>query len=133
MKQYAKLTDGVLVTTCAAAKDTYLIAQITADGFLPYDDSAEKPAVGEFQAAVPAYRESAEGISLRWEIVENSPEKIDAEIARLQNELSATDYQVIKSYEYTLAGEQPPYNIMAVHTARQQIRDRIRELESIVD
>ncbi len=131
MKTYAKLTDGVLVSTCAAAEDADLIAQITADGFRPYDDSAEKPAVGEFQAAVPAYDETAEGISLRWEIVEHSPEKIEAEIARLQDELSATDYQVIKSYEYALAGEQPPYDIAAVHTERQQIRDRIRTLENL--
>ncbi len=131
MKTYAKLTNGMLVTTCAASEDTDLIAQITADGFRSYDDSAEKPSVGEFQAAVPAYRESAEGISLRWEIVENSPEKIDAEIARLQDELSATDYQVIKSYEHVLAGEQPPYDLQKLHSDRQQIRDRIRELEII--
>ncbi len=131
MKTYAKIVEGVLVSTCAAAEDTDLIAQITADGFLPYDDNAEKPAVGEFQATVPAYRESAEGISLRWEIVENSPEKIDAEIARLQDELSATDYQVIKSYEYALAGEELPYDIAAIHAQRQTIRDRIGALEAL--
>ncbi len=132
MKQYAKITDGVLVSTCAAAEDTDLIAQITADGFLPYDDSAEKPDVGELQAAVPAYQKSAEGISLSWKIVENSPEKIEAEIARLQDELSATDYQVIKSYEYALAGEQLPYDIATIHSSRQALRDKIIELERIL-
>lgn len=129
MKAYAKLTDGVLVTTCANDEDTDLIAQITADGFKFYDDSAEKPDVGVLQAAVPSYRETAEGISLHWEIVENSPEKIEAEIARLQERLAATDYQIIKSYEYALAGEQPPYDIAAVHVQRQQFRDQIKEME----
>lgn len=128
MKTYAKLVDGVLVSTCAAAEDTDLIAQINVDGFKPYDDNAEKPDVGELQAAVPAYRESAEGISLSWEIVEHSPEKIEAEIARLQDELSATDYQVVKSYEYALSGEQPPYDIATIHTHRQMLRKQIRDL-----
>lgn len=133
MKTYAKIVDGVLVSTCAAIEDADLIAQITADGFLPYDDNAEKPAVGEFQAAVPAYSESAEGISLSWKIVENSPDKIEAEIVRLQDELSATDYQVIKSYEYALAGEQPPYDIAAIHAQRQTIRDRIGALKALAE
>lgn len=129
MKTYAKLVDGALVTTCAAAEDTGLIARITADGFKPYDQSAPQPEVGELQAARAAYREESDRISLRWEIVEHDPEKIEAEIARLQDELAATDYQVIKSYEYSLAGEPSPYNAKALHDRRQGLRDRIKELE----
>ncbi len=129
---YAKLVDGQLVTTCVPDDDLDMEAMILADGFKPYDDSAEPPVVGEFQAAVPAYREDAEGISLRWEIVEHSPEKITAEIARLQSELAATDYQVIKSYEYTLAKQKQPYDITGLHAERQAIRDRISELEGLL-
>lgn len=132
MKTYAKLADGTLVTTCANDEDTDLIAEIITDGFKPYDDSAEKPDVGELQAAVPTYRETTEGISLRWEIVENLPEIVSAEIARLEQQIAATDYQVVKSYEYALAGEQPPYDIEAIHIARQQLRDRIGELERLI-
>ncbi len=129
---YAKLVDGQLVTTCVPDDDLDMEAMILADGFKPYDDSAEPPVVGEFQAAVPAYREDAEGISLRWEIVEHSPEKITAEIARLQSELAATDYQVIKSYEYTLAKQKQPYDITGLHAERQALRDRIGELEILL-
>lgn len=130
MKTYAKLTDGMLVTTCANDEDTDLITQITADGFKPYDDSAEKPDVEELQAAVPTYRETAEGISLRWEIVENAPEIVSTEIARLEQQLAATDYQVVKSFEYSLAGEEIPYDIATIHTEREGLRTQIRELEA---
>jgi hypothetical protein len=132
MKQFAKIVDGVPVSTCAGEEETDLIAQIVADGFKPYDDSAEPPVVGEFQAAVPIYHEEDERILLRWEIAEHSPEKIAAEIARLQSELAATDYRVVKSYEFTLAGETPPYDPAALHAGRQVIRDRITELEEML-
>jgi hypothetical protein len=129
---YAKLTDGQLATTCVDEENTDLTAMILADGFKPYDDTAPKPTVGEFGVAIEAYTEDAEGIRLRWEIIENSPEKLAAEIARLQTLLAATDYQVIKSYEYTLAGQPSPYDISALHSERQALRDKIRELEGLL-
>ena len=132
MKLFAKITDGVPTTTCAAEEDTDLIAQLLADGFKPYDDSAEPPAVDGLQSAVAVYHESVDLISLQWEIVETSPEKIAAEIVRLQSELAATDYQVIKSYEYTLAKQKQPYDITGLHAERQAIRDRIKELEGLL-
>ncbi len=65
-------------------------------------------------------------------IVPNSPSKVADEIARLQSELAATDYQVIKSYEFALAGEKPPYDPTALHSDRQALRDRISELEGLL-
>jgi hypothetical protein len=129
---YAKLVDGLPVTTCAAEEDTDLIAQILADGFKPYDDSTKPPAVDGLQSAVAVYHENADRITLKWEIVEHSSEKIAAKIARLQSELAATDYRVVKSYEFTLAGETPPYDPAALHAGRQAIRDRIGELEGLL-
>ena len=129
---YAKLVDGQPVTTCADEEDADLIAQILADGFKPYDDSSEQPTVGEFQKAVEDYHENAMQITLRWKIVKNSPEKVAAEIARLQSELAVTDYQVIKSYEYALAGKKSPYDPATLHSERQALRDRIGELERLL-
>ncbi len=129
---YAKLVDGQTVTTCADEEDTDLISQLLADGFKSYDDSAEPPTVGELQTAVADYHENTNRITLRWKIVKNSPEKIAAEITRLQSELAATDYQVIKSYEYTLAKQKQPYDITGLHAERQAIRDRIGELEGLL-
>lgn len=129
---YAKLENGVLVTTCAPEEDADLIAQLLSDGFKPYDESASQPQAEEFQAAVPVYRDTGERIVLEWTVEENSPEKVEAEIERLKAELTATDYQVIKSYEYALAGVPAAYDIEALHTSHEQQRIRIRELETLL-
>ena len=70
--------------------------------------------------------------TLKWKVVKNSPEKIAAEIARLQSELAATDYQVVKSYEYEMTGKKSPYDPTKLHSERQAIRDRITELEKLL-
>lgn len=56
------------------------------------------------------------------EIAEN---EIDICKARLND----TDYRIIKCYEYSLAGLDMPYDIAALHTARQELRDKISALE----
>ena len=48
----------------------------------------------------------------------------------LKFQLSSTDYQIIKCYEYSLAGLELPYDIQTLHTEREAIREQIRELES---
>lgn len=53
--------------------------------------------------------------------------KTRAEIKRLKTELTLTDYQVIKSYEYALADQPSPYDIS--HSMRQQLMEQIRDLE----
>ena len=117
-KTYAKIEDGVLITTCAPEEDADLISQLMSDGFKPYDESASQPQAEGLQALVPVYRDTGEAIILEWKVGENSPEKIEAEIERLKADLTATDYQVIKSYEYALAGVPTAYNIEELHTSR---------------
>ena len=56
-------------------------------------------------------------------------EKDKEEIARLKDELAATDYKIIKCSEYNLAGLDLPYDIAELHARRQALRDRINELE----
>lgn len=131
-KTYAKLVDGQLITTCVAEDDMELAGEIKADGFKLYDEDAGKPEVGEYQTLSPVYRETEDSLILYWEIVDNDPAKIREEIDRLEEQLSATDYKIIKSYEYTLAGEEPPYDIAALHAERESLRMRIRELEQML-
>ena len=58
----------------------------------------------------------------------------DWEAARAaQAELEATDYKVIKCYEYSLAGRELPYDAEALHTARQTIRDEVNRLKRCED
>lgn len=59
-----------------------------------------------------------------------TPEEIKARrIQELKNELSSTDYKIIKCSECSLAGEPLPYDIVALHAQRQAIRDEINQLE----
>lgn len=129
---YAKLVDGQLITTCAPDDEPELVEMIRADGFKSYDGDAEEPDVGEFQSLCPVYRETDDAILLYWEIVDDSPEKIKTEIARLTEELTSTDYRVVKSYEYALAGEKMPYDVTALHADRQALRDQIGKLEAML-
>lgn len=54
-------------------------------------------------------------------------------IRALEAQLTETDYQVIKCYEYSLVGLELPYDIQALHEEREAIREQIRELEASVN
>lgn len=61
---------------------------------------------------------------------EPTPEEIkQRKIAELKAELESTDYKIIKSSEYQLAGIALPYDIAELHATRQKIRDEINQLE----
>lgn len=53
----------------------------------------------------------------------------EEQIKSLKELLTDTDYKIIKCSEYKLAGIDMPYDIVALHTDRQVIRDQINELE----
>ena len=55
----------------------------------------------------------------------------EAEIGRLKRALAESDYKIIKCAEYGLSGLEPPYEIDGLHMERQNIRDRINEMEAI--
>ena len=53
----------------------------------------------------------------------------EQQLKNLKKQLSSTDYQVIKCYEYSLAGLDLPYDITALHEEREALRVQIRKLE----
>ena len=55
------------------------------------------------------------------------------EEAVLECELKATDYEIIKCYEYEKCGIKAPYDVDSVHKERQAKRDRINEIQKILD
>ena len=55
--------------------------------------------------------------------------QVTAQIAGLKNRIAASDYKIIKTYEYALLGEQTEYDIEEVHAERQALRDQINTLE----
>jgi hypothetical protein len=44
-------------------------------------------------------------------------------IRALEAQLTETDYQIIKCYEYSLVGLELPYDIQALHEEREAIRE----------
>lgn len=56
--------------------------------------------------------------------------QLTAQINDFKARIAASDYKVIKTYEYTLLGEQTGYDMEAVHAERQALRDQINTLET---
>ena len=54
---------------------------------------------------------------------------IEDQIQSLKQQLSSTDYKIIKCSEAQLLGEELPYDIASLHAERQVLRDKINELE----
>lgn len=61
---------------------------------------------------------------------------IDMELAQepyeLEASLKATDYEIIKCYEYEKCGIKAPYDTDSVHKERQAKRDRINEIQVLL-
>ena len=56
--------------------------------------------------------------------------QVTAQINDLKKQIAASDYKVIKTYEYSLLGEQAEYDMETVHAERQALRDQINTLET---
>ena len=56
--------------------------------------------------------------------------QVITQIDDLKARIAASDYKIIKTYEYTLLGEQTEYDIEAVHAERQALRDQINARET---
>lgn len=73
--------------------------------------------------------DAGDRISFKYEEIYDA-QKIRREVESLKDDLASTDYQIIKCYEASLAGEDLPYDVKELHSARQAIRDRINELSN---
>lgn len=62
--------------------------------------------------------------------IEDPERKKRNEIKSLKARVASTDYQIIKCYEYSLAGLELPYDIQTLHSEREAIREQIREIEN---
>lgn len=65
-------------------------------------------------------------------------EILEQEIRNLTSQLTSSvssvgDWKVVKCYEASLVGLEPPYDINALHAERQQIRDRINEIQQRIE
>ena len=72
--------------------------------------------------------ESEDCIKYRYDKVFDT-QKLKREIVQCKEELSSTDYQIIKCYEASLTGASMPYDVSALTSSRQNLRNRINEIE----
>ena len=129
---------------------------VNTDGFRLYlDEDCKYPLDnGEYEAYTTLYREgegwyelSNDGsVYTETEVAPVQPElteeekaelarqqqisQVTAQIDDLKARIAASDYKIIKTYEYTLLGEQTEYDIEEVHAERQALRDLINSLET---
>lgn len=59
----------------------------------------------------------------------STPENIEIEVTFLKENLTSTDYKVIKNVECMVLGLPLPYNAEELHRERQALRNKINELE----
>ena len=80
---------------------------------------------------VPVPYDAGDHIAYRYE-KRFDRRKIRDEIEALKTALSDSDYKITKCYEASLLGQELPYDVAALHTARQALRDKINELEPLL-
>ena len=82
------------------------------------------------RAVVTMQAEEAQ-IALNEQVVDDNGLLL-SEIERIKSELQESDYKVIKCAEAMAVGAEMPYNVTELHKERQELRDKINELESEV-
>lgn len=92
------------------------------------DDGSVYTEVAPVQPAEPTDEELTDEERAALE-QQNQIAAISAQINAIKEQIRATDYQIIKAYEYSLVGKETEYDIAALHTERQAQRDQINELE----
>lgn len=86
---------------------------------------------GEGQTVIVRPYVNGDRISFAYETVTDGL-YYASRINELKSRLAETDYKIIKCYEASLAGEPMPYDFSAIHTGRQELRDKINELEALL-
>ena len=77
-------------------------------------------------------------MELRENMTSDEKQAKQQEIINLTSQLSSTqseigDWKITKTYEARLRGEEDPYDTNALMDARQEVRDRINELQQEIN
>ena len=99
----------------------------------PVDLSSEEQMQSDEEnyIVVPVPYDAGDHIAYRYE-KRFDRRKIRDEIEALKTALSDSDYKITKCYEASLLGQELPYDVAALHTERQALRDKINELEPLL-
>lgn len=127
MSEYGIIKNGVLYTVEFTEEESYKYLD-----YLPVDEidytkvKADKGYIVDIQPYINGGR-----ISYRYVKIFDK-QAVRAEMRALRKRISESDYQVTKCYEASLIGEELPYDIKTLHQGRQEIRDKINELEALL-
>lgn len=108
------------------------IAELS-EAWKPVDEISPEALVSndENYIIVPVPYDHGERIAYRYE-KRCDYQRIKQQVADLKQALSDSDYKVMKCYEASMLGQPLPYDIDAVHSERQAMRDKINELEPLL-
>lgn len=99
-----------------------------------YKDSANKEVLylstGETYT-VPPVQKPAEPTpeELAEQERQQAIDALQSQIAEYKTRIDATDYRIIKAYEYSTIGLESEYDMESLHAERQSFRDKINRLE----
>jgi hypothetical protein len=123
-------SDGYLDMVSCSTEHGERMTELRESGFLDFVPS-EQPQCATGYFAQDSFEIVDGKIVQSWEIkVDENYTK--AMINDLKEQLSESDYKIIKCYESSLIGETLPYDIEALHNERQTIRDEINRLEAMI-
>lgn len=94
-------------------------------------DEAQMEAGDDYHIVVPYPYDAGDHIAYRYYVVYDK-QRIQAEIQGYKDSLAASDYKVAKCYEASLTGAEMPYDINEIVSSRQEMRDKINELEALL-
>lgn len=122
-----ELFDESGMPVCSLSEEKRL--EYLSNGFRVVDDIDEKRLKcdnGKSVIITPYI--NGERISFHYDTKEDKWYYIN-KINELKVQLNESDYKIIKCYEAKLQGNELPYDIDAICSSRQQLRDKINELE----
>lgn len=127
--ELAKLNeDGTLDLRFCPREQGQRMAELRNAGFLDFV-SSEQPQDEPGKIAVDSFDIVDGKLVQTWSFKEDFS-AYETEIEALKVSLSESDYQVIKCYEASLVGDALPYDMGVLHAKRQEIRDKINELQA---
>lgn len=103
------------------------IDKLFEDGYKEFIFS-KQPETREGEIAVISFEDIGGKIYQKWDVVIDVDHYNNLIISK-KNELSNTDYKVIKCYEAFMCGEDFPYDINGLRIVRQRLRNEINRIE----
>ena len=99
----------------------------------PVDEINDKLLFSEdpSEIIVPVPYDAGDRICYRY-VRKFDEQKVRQEIQDLKDALAASDYKVAKCYEASLTGQPMPYDVQQLTQVRQSQRDKVNELEAIL-